>query len=61
MTIPHELTSADYALIVSILSVLIAIGSLLWNVWQKYIFVKPQVQVSFGTYQSWSPRDRRAR
>jgi hypothetical protein len=44
------MTPADYALIISISSILISIGSLLWNVWQKFIFVKPILQVSFGLF-----------
>ena len=35
------MTTSDYALITSLVSIVIAIGSLLWNVWQKFIFVKP--------------------
>lgn len=42
------MTSADYALIVSIPSIFISIGALLWNVWQKFIFVKPALQVTFS-------------
>jgi hypothetical protein len=44
------MTTSDYALITSLVSIVIAIGSLLWNVWQKFIFVKPTLQVSFGLY-----------
>jgi hypothetical protein len=42
--------TSDNALIVSLFSVVIAIGSLLWNVWQKFIFVKPTLQVSVGLW-----------
>ena len=42
---------SDYALIISILSILVAIGSFLWNVWQKFIFVRPSLNVSFGLYR----------
>jgi hypothetical protein len=44
------MTTSDYALITSLLSIVIAIGSLLWNVWQKFIFVKPTLHVGFGIY-----------
>jgi hypothetical protein len=49
------MSTADYALIVSISSAFIAVASLIWNVWQKYIFVKPQVQVGFGVYHIMEP------
>jgi hypothetical protein len=46
---------SDYALFVSIASILISIGALVWNVWQKYIFVKPALQVSFGIWRVVQP------
>jgi hypothetical protein len=45
------MTTADYALIVSLASALTSVVALLWNVWQKYIFVKPALQVTFGVYR----------
>jgi hypothetical protein len=51
------MSTADYALIVSISSAFIAVASLIWNVCQKYIFVKPQVQVGFGVYHIMEPTD----
>ena len=47
--------TAEYALIVSIASIFIAFGSLIWNVWQKFIFVKPALQVSFGVWRIFQP------
>jgi hypothetical protein len=44
------LTTADYALFISGVSALISIMALLWNVWQKYLFVKPSLQVAFGIF-----------
>lgn len=41
------MTTADYALIVSILSLMISLGGLAWNVWSKFIFPKARVRVSF--------------
>jgi hypothetical protein len=41
------MSKADYALITSIASIFISIGALVWNVWQKFIFVKPALQVTF--------------
>ena len=38
------MTTQGYAPITSLLSIVIAIGALLWNVWQKFIFVKPNLQ-----------------
>lgn len=47
---PHTMTTHDYALIISLFSIVIAIGALLWNILQKFIFVKPNLQVSFGLW-----------
>jgi hypothetical protein len=38
-------TTADYALIVSIFALTITIGNFVWNVWSKFIFPKPRVEV----------------
>jgi len=45
------MTTADYALIVSIASAVLSVFALIWNVWQKYIFVRPTLDVGFGVYQ----------
>lgn len=42
------LTTADYALVVSILSFVVSLGSLAWNVWSKYIYPKAKLRVSFA-------------
>lgn len=39
------MTTADYALIVSILSLVVALGGLAWNVWSKFIHPKPKIRV----------------
>jgi hypothetical protein len=49
------MTTAEYALIVSIASIFVSFGALIWNVWQKFIFVKPTLQVSFGVWRIWQP------
>ena len=49
------MTTSDYALIVSVASIVIAIGALAWNVWQKFIFVKPSLQVSFNLMNVLQP------
>ena len=38
-------TTADYALIVSIFALTITIGNFVWNIWSKFIFPKPRVEV----------------
>jgi hypothetical protein len=47
------MSTSDYALITSLFSIAIAIGALVWNVWQKFIFVKPALQVTFGIYRAF--------
>ncbi len=54
------MTTADYALFVSLASALISVGALVWNVWQKYIFVKPDIQVSFQVMQLFEPKPGKA-
>jgi hypothetical protein len=49
------MNSADYALFISITSIFVSMGALLWNVWQKFIFVKPTLQVSFGLFRVVQP------
>jgi hypothetical protein len=49
------MSPSDYALIVGISSIFIAIGAFVWNVWQKFIFVKPTLQVSFGVWRIFHP------
>ncbi len=41
------MTTSDWALIISLISLLIAIASFVWNVSSKFIFPKPRVAVSF--------------
>lgn len=40
------LTTADYALIVSICSAFLSLFSLGWNIWSKFIYPKPKVRIS---------------
>jgi hypothetical protein len=42
------MTTADWALVISILSALIALFSLGWNIWSKFIYPKPKVSVAFN-------------
>ena len=40
--------TADWAFVISILSLVVALVSLIWNVWSKFIYPKPRLRVSFG-------------
>jgi len=42
------MTTADWALAISLGSLVIALAGFVWNVWSKFIFPKPKVQVSFS-------------
>jgi hypothetical protein len=41
------MTTADWALVISLFSLLVAMASFVWNVWSKFIFPKPSIAVSF--------------
>lgn len=43
------MTTADYALIVSLFSAVIALLSFGWNIWQKFLYPKARLRVSFHT------------
>ena len=57
----QEWTTADYALIVSIVSLCFAVSSFVWNVWSKFIFPKPRIEVNvsftyaLGEGGNWPP------
>jgi hypothetical protein len=40
--------TADWALVISILSALISLAGFVWNVWSKFIYPKPRVRVHFS-------------
>ena len=42
------MTTADYALIVSLFSAAVALASLFWNVYSKFIHPKPEIRVGFS-------------
>jgi hypothetical protein len=42
------MTTADWALIISLVSATVALSSFVWNVWSKFIYPKPKVQVSIA-------------
>ena len=39
------MNTADWALAISILSFVVALGGFIWNVWSKFIYPKPRVRV----------------
>lgn len=41
------MTTADYALVVSIFSAVVALAGFGWNVWSKFIYPKAKLRVSF--------------
>lgn len=48
------MTTADWALIISLLSFSVALAGFVWNVWSKFIFPKPRVEVGIsfvGVYE----------
>jgi hypothetical protein len=47
--------TADWALVISILSAVVSIAGFVWNVWSKFIYPKPTVRVSFAMVQIVSP------
>lgn len=42
------LNTADWALILSLCSLVVAISAFVWNVWSKFIYPKPKVRVFFA-------------
>jgi hypothetical protein len=42
------MTTADWALLISICSAAISLAGFIWNVWSKFIYPKPRVDVSFN-------------
>ena len=41
------MTTADYALIVSLCSVAISLAGFVWNVWEKFVYPKARLRVKF--------------
>jgi hypothetical protein len=40
------MTTADWALVISLLSFVVSFGGFIWNVWSKFIYPKPKVHVT---------------
>jgi len=52
------MTTSDWALIISLCSFAVALGSFVWNVWSKFIYPKPKLRVGFRAtiiFQPGSP------
>ncbi len=53
--------TADWALVISLFSLVVSAASFIWNVWSKFIYPKPVVRVSFKVVQivaadlDWTP------
>jgi hypothetical protein len=45
------MTTADWALVISICSAGVSLAGFVWNVWSKFIYPKPVVRVSFAMAQ----------
>jgi hypothetical protein len=46
-----SMTTADWALVISICSAVVSLASFIWNVWSTFIYPKPKVRVSFAMVQ----------
>jgi len=44
------MTTADWALIVSMFSFVVSLGGFVWNVWSKFIYPKAKLRASIGIY-----------
>ncbi|WP_143279758.1 hypothetical protein [Bradyrhizobium diazoefficiens] len=53
------MTTADWALVISLISAVISLAGFVWNVWSKFIYPKPALRVHFsmmgfvGDGQGW--------
>ncbi|TFZ59790.1 hypothetical protein E4V01_07520 [Methylorubrum sp. Q1] len=43
-----EMTTADWAFVISLLSFIVSLSSFVWNIWSKYIYPKSQIKVRFN-------------
>jgi hypothetical protein len=46
-----SMSGSEIAILVSGISLAVALIALAWNVWEKFIFVRPRLQVTFGIWQ----------
>jgi hypothetical protein len=47
--------TSDWALVISLCSFAVAVSSFVWNVWSKFIYPKPKVQVTFRASYIFQP------
>jgi hypothetical protein len=52
-------TTADWAFVISILSAAISLAGFIWNVWSKFIYPKPKVDVHLSMVTVIHPREPR--
>jgi hypothetical protein len=52
-------TTADWALVISIFSAVVSLAGFVWNVWSKFIYPKPRVRVSFSMVTAFYPGHQR--
>lgn len=45
------MSSSDLAFLISGISLAVALVALAWGMWEKFIFVRPRLQVSFGVFR----------
>jgi hypothetical protein len=50
------MTTADWALVISLLSAATSLAGFIWSVWSKFIYPKPRVRVSFSMVSVIYPR-----
>jgi hypothetical protein len=48
-----SMTTADWALVVSLLSFAVSLAGFIWNIWSKFIYPKPRVVVGFAVMEAW--------
>jgi hypothetical protein len=49
------MTTADWALVISVCSAAVSLAGFVWNVWSKFIYPKPRVQTSFSMVTAFYP------
>lgn len=52
------MTTADWALVISVCSAFVSLGSFIWNVWSKFIYPKAKIRVTFSYVTILHPNDR---
>lgn len=55
----EPMTTADWALTISLSSMVISLAGFVWNVWSKFIYPKPRLRVGFGHFTYIVPGEER--